>query len=301
MSNLDRRLLVTTGKGGVGKTTITAALALIAARRGRRVLVCEVNTHERISALLGARPVGTEIRPVAEGVDAVVVRPQEAMRQYALMQLRFGALYKVVFENRFVARFLRFVPSLPELVMLGKILHHVREARWDLVIVDAPATGHGVAFLRVPRVLLDTVPPGAMRAEAEWMHGLLVDPAVTAVNLVSLPEELPVNETIELEQAVRGTLGMPPGLVFLNRAWERRFSEEERAALDRVLEPPALDAAANAARAHAAWVERTDRCRARLRASLDLPIVDVPFVAATGDFGRLAVEGVADAIAGRLP
>ncbi len=293
MSLFDRRLLVTTGKGGVGKSTVSAALALAAAGRGKRVLVCEVNTQERISVLLGARPVGTEIRRIADNVDAVVVRPAESMRQYGLMQLRYRAVYKAVFENRFVARFLRFIPSLPELVMLGKILHHVREAKWDVVVVDAPATGHGISFLRVPQVLIDTVPPGAMRSDAEWMNALLVDPKITAVNLVSLPEELPVNETIELATAVKSTLRMKAGHVFLNRAYEQRFTAEEIQALDRVLEPPALDAAANAAHTQSVRAGLTDRYRAKLRDSLGLPILDIPFIAPTGDFGRAAIEEIA--------
>ncbi|WP_373044613.1 ArsA-related P-loop ATPase [Vulgatibacter sp.] len=297
MSLLDRRLLFTTGKGGVGKSTVTAALALVAAARGKRVLVCEVNTHERISVLLGGRPAGTEIRRVADGVDAVVVRPQESMREYALLQLKYKAVYKAVFENRFVARFLRFIPSLPELVMLGKILHHVREQKWDLVLVDAPATGHGITFLRVPQVLIDTVPPGAMRTDAEWMQALLVDPAITAVNLVSLPEELPVNETIELGTAVRGTLRMAPGKVFLNRAYEGRFTPAELEGLDRMLEPPALDAAANAARAHAIRANLTSRYREKLDGALHLPIVDIPFLAPAGDFGRPAIDAVAQLLA----
>lgn len=301
MPDLDRRLLFVMGKGGVGKTTVTAALALVAASRGKRVLVCEVNTSERISPLLGARPVGAEIGPVAPGIDAVVVRPQEAMRQYALMQLRYRAIYKAVFENRFVSRFLRFIPSLPELVMLGKILHHVREARWDLVLVDAPATGHGITFLRVPKALLDTVPPGAMRDDALWMQGLLVDPAVTAVEIVSLPEELPVNETIELATEVRQTLGMQPGSVFLNRAWSHRFEAEEIRALERTFDPPALDAAANAARAHALRAAATEKFQDRLVSELGLPLVPIPFVAPSGGFGRLAIEEVAQAIEEGLP
>jgi len=301
MSLLDRRLLFTTGKGGVGKSTVTAALALVAASRGKRVLVCEVDTHERISVLLGARPVGTEIGRVADGVDAVVVRPQEAMRAYALLQLKYRAIYKAVFENRFVSRFLRFIPSLDELVMLGQILHWVRQARWDLVLVDAPATGHGITFLRVPQALIDTVPPGAMRSDAEWMQAILVDPRRTAVNLVCLPEELPVNETIELAAAVRGTLRMHPGKVFLNRAHETRFTPQELAALDRLLEPPVLDAAANAALAQEARAEMTRRYRARLRAEVGLPIVDIPFLAPKGDFGRPAVVEVAKVIAGGTP
>jgi anion-transporting ArsA/GET3 family ATPase len=168
----EKRLLVVIGKGGVGKSTISAALALAAARRGKRVLVCELNTQERISALLEAEPVGAEIGQVAPGIDAVDIRPREAMREYALMVLRFRAIYDAVFENRFVRHFLRAIPSLAELVMLGKVLYHVGETgpggrpRYDLVILDSPATGHGVSLLRLPQVLVETVPPGLMADEA---------------------------------------------------------------------------------------------------------------------------------------
>lgn len=296
MSLLERRLLVNTGKGGVGKSTVSASLALLAASRGKKVLVCEVNVSERISALLGVPPVDTTITRVAPGVDAVVVRPHEAMREYGLMQLRYKALYKAVFENRFVVRFLRFIPSLPELVMLGKILHHVREGRWDLVIVDAPATGHGITFLKVPGALLETVPPGPMRTDAEWMQALLLDPAATAVNLVSLPEELPVNETIELSAAIRDDLKMPPGSVFLNRAFSPRFSPSEREAFQRELGHPALDAAANAALAHAAHADRTARYRERLEQEIGWPLVEIPFLYPEAGFGREAVEEAARAI-----
>lgn len=296
MSILGRRLLVVSGKGGVGRSTIAAALALAASSRGKRVLVCEVNTKERIPALLGARSPGADIGPLAPGIDSVVVRPHEAMREYALMQLRFRALYNAVFENRLVARFLRFIPSLGELVMLGKILHHVRQARWDLVILDAPATGHAITFLRVPAVILETVPPGALRNDARWMHDLLVDPAVTAVNFVALPEELPVNETAELWKATRDVLGMAGGLVFLNRCFEPRFSPEERQLLAAPHADVVLEAAARAARTHGLRADRTAFYRERLRREVPLPLVSIPSFPPEGDFGRPDVERVALAI-----
>lgn len=297
MSLLERRLLVNTGKGGVGKSTVSAALALLAASRGKKVLVCEVNANERISALLGCPPVDTTITRLLPNLDAVVVRPQEAMRQYGLMQLRYKTLYKAVFENRFVSRFLRFIPSLPELVMLGKILHHVRERRWDLIVVDAPATGHGITFLRVPGALLETVPPGPMRSDAEWMQALLLNPEITAVNLVSLPEELPVNETVELSRAIQHTLHMPPGTVFLNRAFPRRFSDGEREALHFPRgADPLLDATADAALAHAAHADRTARYRKRLEEDVGWPLLEVPFLYPERGFGRQAIEEAAHAI-----
>lgn len=297
MSLLERRLLVNTGKGGVGKSTTSASLALLAASRGKKVLVCEVNSNERISALLGCPPADTTITRLLPGIDAVVIRPQEALKQYGMMQLRYKALYKAVFENRFVARFLRFIPSLPELVMLGKILHHVRERRWDLVIVDAPATGHGITFLQVPGLLLETVPPGPMRTDAEWMQALLLNPEITAINLVSLPEELPVNETIELSRAIETTLQMPPGYVFLNRAFSPRFSEGEREAMAGAREGgPLLRAAAEAALAQAAHADRTARYRKRLEEDVGWPLLEVPFLYPEAGFGRQAIEEAAQAI-----
>ncbi|AKU90171.1 ArsA family ATPase [Vulgatibacter incomptus] len=298
MSLLDRRLLVTAGKGGVGRSTVSAALALVAASRGKRVLVCEVNSHERISALLGAPRVHETIRRVARGVDAVVVRPDEAMREYALMQLRFKPLYKAVFENRFASRFLRFIPSLPELVMLGKILFHVKEERWDLVIVDAPATGHGLTFLGVPQALIETIPRGTMRSEAEWMRELLRDPSATAVNLVSLPEELPVNETVELARATRGSLRMSLGGVFLNRYVEARFDQEELSGL--ASSSGVLGAAANGARAHEVRAGMSMRYRQKLeeigRPLVALPLLYPGLVEPSGDFSRASVEALADVI-----
>ncbi|HEX7622605.1 MAG TPA: ArsA-related P-loop ATPase, partial [Anaeromyxobacteraceae bacterium] len=168
---LDRRLLVVTGKGGVGKSSMSAALALLAARRGQRVLVCEVNAHERVAPMLGALPSGPEIRQVRPRLFTVNVQPREAMREYGIMTLKFRSLYDAVFENRVTRYFLRAIPSLSELVMLGKILYEARaeergQPRWDLVVLDAPATGHAVQLLGVPAALLETLPPGPLRRDA---------------------------------------------------------------------------------------------------------------------------------------
>lgn len=294
MSLLDRRLLITAGKGGVGRSTISAALALAAASKGRRVLVCEVNVPARIPALLGAPPQGRDgIRRVAPGIDSLAVQPDAAMREYALMKLRYEALYKAVFENRWVSRLLHFIPSLPELVMLGKILFHVRERRWDLVVVDAPATGHGITFLGVPQAILDTVPPGAMRSEAQWMRDLLVDPEATAINLVSLPEELPVNETLELAAATEETLRMRLGRVLLNRFVEPRFDEEELASFQRVPEAAALRSSYRAALAQGARAHLSTRYLAKLEAELALPLTRLPLLYTEGEFGRAEIEELA--------
>lgn len=299
---LDRRLVIVTGKGGVGKSTVSAALALVAARAGRRVLVCEVNAQERVAPLLGAPPAGAAVREALPGVFTVNVTPHEAMREYGLMVLKFRTIYDAVFENRLVRYFLRVVPSLAELVMLGKILHEAKaeergRPRWDLVIVDAPATGHAVQLLRVPSALVDTVPGGPLRHDADWMEAMLVDPARTAVAIVTLPEEMPVNEAVELDAQVRGVLGMHRAALFVNAMPDVRFTAEEAARLAALAgAPPPLGPAARAARLQALRAEQARRYLARARAALDTPATVIPLLPVAA-WGRRAVERVADAIA----
>jgi anion-transporting ArsA/GET3 family ATPase len=276
MALLSKRLLIVTGKGGVGKSTVAAALALRSAEAGTRTLVCEVNAKERISQLLGKAEVGGAITALEPNLWAINVNPPEALREYALMTLRFESIYNAVFENRLVRYFLRFIPSLQELVMLGKILFHAREQRpdgslkYERVIIDAPATGHALTFLSVPQVLLDTVPPGPMAREAKVMRDLLVDAQNTAAVLVALPEELPVNETIELGTALRERLRLQPAAVVLNGCIAPRFRDED---LEQLRTSRELE---RIARAHE---ERAARCSAsqkKLVEGLGLTVQPLP-------------------------
>ncbi len=272
--------------------TISAALAVLSARAGKRTLVCELNADERISRLLGATAVGPRISWLEENLWAVNVRPQEAMREYALMLLKLESIYKAVFENRFVRYFLRFIPSLQELVMLGKILYHLREKlpdgepRFEVIVMDAPATGHAISFLSVPRVIIDTVPPGAMAREAKVMRDLLEDEKTTAAVLVSLPEEMPVNETIELCGELRSRIRVNPRAVVLNSFTPSRFTEADLKALSRT---PSL---LRLAESHNQLAQSSAQFRRRLESELHLPLLPIPRLSGQKP-GRESIESIA--------
>jgi hypothetical protein len=233
----DLRFIVVVGKGGVGKTTVSAALALSLARRGKRTLIAMCNAKERLSYMLQTTPIGPQIRNIEPGIDAVNMEPGAALEEYGLMVLKLRALYKLVFENRLVSAFLRGTPGIEAWAMLGKAQFHAFETlpdgrpRYDTVIVDAPATGHGLELLRVPKVILDVVPPGLLRREAERAWGLFTDPKRAGVLIATLPEEMPTNEAIELNETLRSELQLPVCGLAVNMMLPRLFTPEQSAAL----------------------------------------------------------------------
>jgi len=279
MSTLaDKRFVLVTGKGGVGKTTVCAAEALALAAQGRRVLVAMCNAKERLSVMFGVPPIGADVVPVADNVWAVNMSPEKALEEYGTLVLHSRALYKTLFDNRYVRTFLRAVPGMQEWAMLGKAWWHTTEKlpdgspRYDVVILDAPATGHGLDMLRVPKVILDVVPPGLLRRDAERAWELFQDPRTCGVVLVTLPEEMPTSETIELARALR-ELGLPIGRVVVNGVLPPLFSKEERTALEATVpSPPPLpgDAALAAARDRA--VRERVQAESLSRLSRELPV-----------------------------
>jgi anion-transporting ArsA/GET3 family ATPase len=253
----DRRFIFVTGKGGVGKTTVSAALARALARRGKRVLIALCNAKERVSAMFASAAVGPDIVPVAPRIWAVNIEPEHAFEEYGRMVLKVPGLYRVVFHNKYIRSFLPAVPGLSEWAMLGKAWFHTTEVdergqpRFDVVLLDAPATGHGLDMLRVPKVIVEIVPPGILRRDAELAWKMFTDPKKTAVVVVSLPEELPVTETLELIRSVDDDLRLPLGALVLNGVLPALFSEAESRALAATLgddEPASLRAVARAAK-----------------------------------------------------
>jgi len=220
------RFLIVAGKGGVGRTTVAAALATLAAARGRRTLLVQVNAKDRLGVILGGPPVGELVVNVRPNLDCVNMNPTAALRQYGLMILRYESLYRAVLENRMVKGFLRAIPGLDDYSMLGKAWWHAVDQRgpdgrprYDLVILDAPATGHAVTMLRLPQAILDTVPEGPLTQTARRVRELLHDAALTAMIIVTLAEDLPVSEARDLYNANERLLKIPLWAVVVNQLW----------------------------------------------------------------------------------
>ena len=203
------RFIVIGGKGGVGRTTVSAALATVLARQGKRVLLAHVRTQLRMDRLLGCGVIDETIRHVEPNLWAVNMNPRAALRERGMMVLKLESVYRAVMENRLVKHFLRAIPSLDEYSMLGKAWFHTTEQRpdgtprFDTVIFDGPATGHLLTMLRIPQVTLETVPDGPLTADASLIRDLLVDPVRTALWIVTLAEEIPVTEAEDLLRAAR--------------------------------------------------------------------------------------------------
>jgi len=291
---LDRRLLLVTGKGGVGKSTVAASLALRLAAAGLRTLLCEVNADRRLGRLLEHPEVGPEVTPVEPNLSMVDLEPDVAMREYVLSKIRLERVYRAVFENRMVRYFLRFIPSLAETVMLGKVLWHLRQwpdapGGFDRIVLDLPATGHALTLLGVPQSLVSALPSGPMSSEADWMLDLLTDPVITSAVLVSLPEELPVNETLELNEALRTRLRIRVGAVVLNQSVESRFGPADLGALAR---RPGLSALVQTYEEDA---RRTEEAAERLRA-IDASLIRLPRLV-TPEVRRGELVSLGDALA----
>jgi anion-transporting ArsA/GET3 family ATPase len=299
---LDRRLVVVTGKGGTGKSTMSAAVALAGARRGKKVLVCEVVAKERVADFFGKPPSGPQIRELVPNLYSVHVRPREAMREYGLMILKYETLYRLAFENAAARYFLAAAPSLAEIVMLGKVWWHATQElergrlRWDLVLLDAPATGHGLTFLSVPEVFLRLVSEGPLARDMRSMMSLLADPAKCSICIVTLPEEMPANEAIDLDRSLREH-HFPAGPLFLNAVYSSRFAPPEVAAVTRG--GPLLTAAGEAADNHESRAELSRQYEAVLRDTVPRELVKVPFLFERS-FGAQAIDKVARAIESSL-
>ena len=279
-----------TGKGGVGKTTVAAALGLVAAGRGQRTIVAEVARRDDVSRALGGE--GIQEEELAPGLHHLSIDPEHAMELYLADQLP-SALADLLASSRTFAYLAAATPGMRELLTVGKVWELAQEDRrapgaqpYDLVVLDAPATGHGVAILSAPRTFARAARVGRIARQGRTIDAMVTDPERTAVLAVARPEEMPVTETLTLQDALRDELGLEVGLVVANAVLPKRFSAAEARALESAPDGPAVRAARHAdarARAQRAQLQR-------LRRGARAPVATLPFVFDGDPMTRLARE-----------
>jgi anion-transporting ArsA/GET3 family ATPase len=303
---LDKRLVFVTGKGGVGKTTVALALGLAAAKRGRRAIVCEVAAQENASRAFGRAEVGFHEVELAENLWAISIDPDQAMREYVLLQLKVKAMRDMLFRSRIFTYLAAATPGLRELVTIGKIWElaqldrKVKKGRkYDLVVVDAPATGHGVGFLQTPRTFASVARVGPIHSQAKQIGDFITDQSQTGAAIVALPEEMPVNESATLERSLRKEVGVAVDRVFMNALYPKRFGGKEAKRLEQAYASEngdaraAIGAALSEHRRAKSQADQLERLRRRVKA----PIVELPFVFAP-ELGEAELEQLAEHVVG---
>ena len=308
---LNRRLIFVTGKGGVGKSTVASALGLLAARRGLRTIVAELSSQDRVQRTFDPLAgTGEDSHPsehfkeveLAPGLFTISIDPQHAMEEY--LRLRIGPLGHALASSRLFGAFAMATPGMRELLSIGKVwelaqlerrTHH--GAPYDLVIVDAPATGHGVAAMRTPRMFAEIARVGPIAHQGRTIAATIADHAFTAVVAVTTAEEMPVNETLVLRDALeRDQLQLDA--VIVNALYPARFEDGQVATLaaaaqrsDSRLARVALRAALSE---HARAAAQRDQ-QARLSDGLGMELIELPYVFADG-FGKAELDLLTNAL-----
>jgi anion-transporting ArsA/GET3 family ATPase len=303
---LDKRLVFVTGKGGVGKSTVAAALGVLAARRGRRTVVAELSAQDRVQRLFehgGEHFVEIEVAP---GLFTISIDPDHAMDEY--LRVKAGGIGHMLGSSRLFHAFTMATPGMRELLSIGKVWELSQSERrtegadpYDLVICDAPATGHGVGLLKTPRTFSEIARVGPIAHQGRQIAKTLANRKFTGVVAVATPEEMPVNETLSLRAGLAQD-GLELDLAVVNALYPVRFDKREvkqlTGALRRARSPLSRSALGAALSEHArAQTQRGQE--GRLRAELDGRLATLPYLF-VDHVGPEEVEELADALEPQL-
>jgi anion-transporting ArsA/GET3 family ATPase len=289
---LSRRIVFVTGKGGTGKSTVAAALALLASQARKRVLCVDVNAKGDLSRLLGADPVGFKPRLVQPNVSALAMRPEESLQEYLAVYFKVPRITRLTPLARVFDFVATGVPGTKEMLVIGKIAYEERRRNesggpeWDIIIVDGAASGHVLPQLRAARSMMELTRGGIIRSQTEWVDQTLSDSRRTLLVICTLPEEMPVVEAIELHDRATKEAYVGLGACFLNCTFPVEISAHQSDVLERLVEShrrateerlggpvePLLDGIKLARRLR----EDSDRHARTLRRRLNIPVVEIP-------------------------
>lgn len=312
---LDRKLVFVTGKGGVGKTTIAAALAWLGAQRGKKTLVCEIDAKGDLADFYETGPTRFEEREVAPHLWAMSMDTEASLRQYLSLQLKLPLVAKVGPLAKMFDFVASAAPGVKEIVTVGKLCWEVKERHYDFIVVDASASGHIVSQLAAPQAINQLVQVGLVRQQTGWMLDILGDADTTGLVVVATPAEMPVSETLELTGRVRSETNVDLAAVVVNRVLPELFGRSEEEVFERLagpggeaaraeLEPrlggsmgPLLDAARLTVTMRRGRTEHIER----LRNAIDpaIPMLYLPYLFFRAN-GLRATNQIADALSAEL-
>ena len=309
---LDRKLIFVTGKGGVGKTTIAASLAWLGASRGKRTLVCEVDAKGNLSDFFETGPTRFEEREIAPKLWAMSMDTEASLKQYLSLQLKIPLVAKVGPLAKMFDFVASAAPGVREIVTVGKLCWEVREKHYDLIVVDASASGHIIGQLAAPQAINQLVQVGLVRQQTGWMLDILEDASATGLVVVATPAEMPVSETLELTERLRSETKVDLAAVVVNRVlpelfgrgeeevFDRLDSEEGRSLLDEALggrSSPLLEAARLTVTMRRSRTEHLERLREAIDPSV--PLLYVPYLFFRSH-GLRATHQIADSLSAEL-
>jgi anion-transporting ArsA/GET3 family ATPase len=302
---LERRLIFVTGKGGVGKSTVATALGLLAARSGRRTIVAELASQNRVGQTFAQNAATFEEVELADGLFTISIDPESAMEEY--LRVKTGAIGQALGSSRLFQTFAMATPGMRELLSIGKVWELAQLQRrttgadvYDLVIVDSPAAGHGLGVLRTPRTFAEIARVGPIAHQAQKIAQTITDREFTSVMAVSTASEMPVSETLWLSDELRAD-GLALDAVIVNALYPDRFSDDECEQLERARarsRSPLTSAALGAALSEHARARSQAEQHQRLRKGLGAdgpPLVTLPYLFAE-EIGPTELELLADVL-----
>lgn len=302
------RVVIVAGKGGVGKTAVSAALSRAAARAGFSTLIIEVEGKSGLSAMFGQPPFEYEEVVLAPGggpdgagdVRARTLTPDDALLDY-LEDHGLSRIAKRLAASGAIDMVSTAAPGIKDILILGKVKQLERSKTADLILLDAPAAGHAISFLRSARGILDAVKVGPINTQARDVLSMLTDPSRCQVVLVTLPEETPVNELIETAYSLEDEVGISLGPVVVNGLYadiEGLTADPVEAAKEvgAFLHPGEAEAMRRAASFRLDRMELQAEQVARLAETLPLPQLRLPYMFSP-DLHRGDIEALADALA----
>jgi anion-transporting ArsA/GET3 family ATPase len=276
---IDQRFIIVAGKGGVGRTTLAAALASCFARKNLRTLLASADAHEKNLGRIFGRPIGTQRTRVSENLEVVHIKPMDSIKEYALMLLKLRYLQQLLTGTRVMQSFVANIPGIAEWAVMGKVTYHLIEKHngrylYDRVILDAPPTGHSLSLIKIPGYIAEVVRTGPLNAVATERLRLVTDPLTTGILVVTIPEEMAVSEALDMNDAITRDLGVPVLGALVNRTIAPLFTpEEQRALRDLAARAPRSDAV----RAAQFRVSRTGlQARQVERISKSMPVTIIP-------------------------